>query len=334
MLSTIIAMTLPTELYYDEKGLSMGYSYAIIGDVTCDLSKEMRERFEVDGYIKGHITIPGGKEVPSLLEWDSTNARDFYTSLKSRRHDYSTAPASAEEIADCWEAFLSEGKDILALSISSAMSVTYNLMVNAQKTLQGKYPERKIIVVDSRKYSSALGLLVIKACELRKSGLSIEDNAGRLEQIKSTIHQMGTLDDLFFIASQGRVSHPKAFLGTLVGIKPMGDFDSDGMVTVLAKVKGYEKAYKVTIEYIKKTITHPEDQIVLVAQTLREKQADVLAGLIREKIGPREVILTDVYPASGVNLGPGLLGAYYTGSPITDLARETEIMKSILENIE
>ena len=311
----------------------MSYSYAIIGDVTCDLGSELRERFEVDGYTKGHITIPGGKEVPSSLEWDFTNARDFYTSLKSRRNSYSTAPASAEEIADCWDSFLSEGKDVLALSISSAMSVTYNLMVNAQKALRSKYPERKIIVVDSRKYSAALGLLVIKACELRKSGLSIEENAEQLEQVKSTIHQMGTIDDLFFIASQGRVSHPKAFMGTLVGIKPMGDFDSDGMVTVLAKVKGYEKAYKVTIEYIKKTIMHPEDQIMLVAQTLREKQADVLAGLIRENIRPKEVILTDVYPACGVNLGPGLMGAYYYGSPITDLAHETEIMESIMESI-
>jgi DegV family protein with EDD domain len=311
----------------------MSYSYAIFSDVTCDLSSELRERFEVDGYIKGHITVPGGQEIDSKLEWDFTNPQDFYASLKSHQHVYKTAPASAEEIAGTWETFLADGRDVLALSISGKLSVTYNLMVNAQKNLEAKYPKRKIMVIDSRKYSVALGLLTIKACELRKQGLSIEENAAQLNEIKKTVHQMGTMDDLFFVASKGRISHSKAFLGTLVGIKPMGDFDSDGMVTVLAKVKGFEKAHSVTVEYIKKTIVQPENQVIIVAQTLREKQAEILAGLIKEHIKPREVILSDIYPASGINVGPGLLAAYYFGTPISDLAYETELMKSIIEGI-
>jgi fatty acid-binding protein DegV len=143
---------------------------------------------------------------------------------------------------------------------------------------------------------------------------------------------MGTMDDLFFVASKGRISHPKAFLGTLVGVKPMGDFDADGMATVMAKVKGYDKAYKVIVEYVGKTIVDAEEQIVIVAHTLRETQAKTLAGLIAERIRPKEVIISDVYPASGVNIGPGLLAAYYFGDQITDLARENAIMKAILSN--
>ena len=311
----------------------MGSNYAIISDVACDLSKEVRERFGIDGYIKGHITIPGGKEIPSTLEWDFTNPKDFYTSLKSRQNTYATAPASTEEIVLFLEGFLSEGRDVLAVSLSSKMSVTYNLIVNAQKILKEKYPQRKVAVIDSRKYSVALGLLAIRACALREQGLSIEENAAALDKIRDTIHQMGTMDDLFFVASKGRVSHPKAFMGTLVGIKPMGDFDTDGMVTVLAKVKGYEKAYKVIIEYMKRTGVELEGQTVIVAQTLREKQAEALARIIEESIKPKEIIMSDVYPATGVNLGPGLCAAYYLGTPISDLVNETAIMQSILENI-
>lgn len=309
----------------------MGYSYAIIADVTSDLSQELRDRFEVDRYIQGHITIPGGKEINSKLEWDFTNAKDFYASLKSRSHTYATAPASAEEIAGYWEPFLLEGKDILAISISCSLSVTYNLMLNAQRALLEKYPERTICVIDSRKYSVASGLLVLKACELRSLGLTLEENAAQLELLKYTIHQMGTMDDLFFIASKGRMSHSKAFLGTLVGIKPMGDFNNEGMVTVLAKVKGFDKAYEVIIEYIQQTIVDPENQVILVAQTQREEQAKVLARLIEEKLKPKEVIISDIYPANGINIGPGLMAAYYFGTPISDLAFETEVMKSILE---
>ncbi|MDR0491462.1 MAG: DegV family protein [Oscillospiraceae bacterium] len=305
--------------------------YAIIGDVTCDLSLELRERFGIDGYTTGHITIPGGKEIDSKLEWDFTNPKDFYSSLKSKGDVYKTSSASMEEIAAYWETYLAEGKDVLALSISGKLSVTYNLMINAQKMLQDKYPARKIVVVDSRRYSVALGILTIKACQLRGQGLSIEENADKLNKMKNEIHQMGTMDDLFFVASKGRISHPKAFLGTLVGIKPMGDFDSEGMVTVLAKVKGYEKAHKAIIGYIEKTITDASEQIIIVAHTMRADQAGALVGKIKESIRPKEVILSDVYPASGINIGPGLLAAYYFGSEITDLAKETEIMEALLK---
>ena len=313
----------------------MGANYAILCDVTCDLSRELRERFGIDGYMSGHLTLPGGVEVDSKLEWDSISQspRDFYTSLKSHHHDYKTAPASTEEIAAFWDGYLSEGRDILAISLSSKLSVTYNLMVNAQKALQTKYPERKILVVDSKKYSVASGLLAIMACQLRGQGMSIEENAAALDRQKASIHQMGSIDDLFYVASQGRVSHAKAFMGTLVGIKPLGDFDSDGMITVLAKVKGFEKVYAVVIEYIKKTIVQPENQLIIVAQTLREKQAVILADLIKERVKPKELILSDIYPASGVNTGPGVLGAYYFGTPISDLAYEKDVMKSILEKL-
>ncbi|MCL2748203.1 MAG: DegV family protein [Oscillospiraceae bacterium] len=311
----------------------MNADYAILTDVTCDLSDETREKFGIDGYIHGHITIPGGKEIDSRLAWDFTNAKDFYSSLKSHHHEYKTAPASTEEIAALWEKFLQDGRDILAISISSKLSVTYNLMVNAQKALLARFPNRKIAVVDSLKYSVASGLLAIKACALRKQGLSIEENEKCLNQSKASIHQMGTVDDLFFIASKGRISHAKAFLGTLVGVKPMGDFNSEGMVTVLAKTMGFEKAYKVILAYMKKTILQPEGQTIIVAQTLREKQAGILAGLIADEIKPHEVILSDIYPATGINVGPGLLSAYYFGTPITDLKFETEVMKSIMETI-
>ena len=308
-------------------------NYAVICDVNCDLGDELRERFGVDGYIKGHLILPGDIDAPSKLSWDEIEPEAFFTALKSRKHEYKTSPASTEEMVAFLEPYLSDGKDLLVLNISSKMSAAYNLMINAQKILQEKFPERKVIVIDSRKYSVALGLLVMKACELRAQGLSIEENAARLEEIKATIHQMGTVDDLFYIASKGRITNSKAFFGTLVGIKPMGDFDSDGMVTVLAKAKGFDKAYKMIIEYIKKTIINPEEQIIIVAQTMREKQAKILVELIKEHIKPKEVILSDIYPANGVNIGPGLMGTYYFGTPISDLAYEKEVMNSIVESM-
>jgi DegV family protein with EDD domain len=307
----------------------MKYSYAIFADITCDLTPEIRERFEVDGYLKGYMSTPEKDEVEGRLDLTDDEIDDFYASLKSNKNGYKTAPLSVDEIVSYFETFLKEGKDILALSLSGRLSVTYNLMVRAKEIALAKFPSRKIIVVDSMKFSAALGLLTVKACMLRADGLSIEQNAEKLEKIKKSVHQMGFVDDLFWVASKGRISHSKAVFGTLAGVKAMGDFDAEGTVTVLAKVSGYKKALKTTVEYIKKTIKSASDQIIFVAHSARREQAEILASQIEEKIRPKEVIICNVQQMSGINVGPGLLAAYYFGTEITDLKREKEIIREI-----
>jgi len=311
----------------------MKNSYAIFADITCDLPPALRDRFEVDGYMKSYMSTPEADEIEGSLDLSDTELDEFYSSLKANKNKYKTAAPSVDEIVLYFETFMRQEKDILALSLSSNLSATYNLMVLAKEAMCEKYPERKIIIVDSMKYSVALGLLTIKACQLRAEGNSIEQNAEMLEQIKKTIHQMGSIDDLFWVASKGRISHAKAFFGTVAGIKPMGDFDSNGMVTVLTKVSGYEKVYKTTVEYVKKTIKSANEQIIFVAHSARREQAEILAKKIEEKIKPKEVIINNIYPMSGINAGPGLLGAYYFGTEITDLKYEKEIISDIVSKL-
>jgi len=308
----------------------MKNNYAIFADISCDLSPEIRERFEVDGHLKGYMSTPDEEEVEVRLDLSDTELDAFYSSLKANKNKYKTAAPSVDEVVSYFESFLTQGRDVLAVSISSALSATYNLMVSAKKIVCQKYPERKVFIVDSMKYSVALGLLTIKACQFRSEGLSIEQNAEMLEKIKRTVHQMGPIDDLFWVASKGRISHAQAFFGSVAGIKPMGDFDSNGLMTALTKVSGYEKAYKVTVEYIEKTIRNANEQIIFVAHTARRKQAEILASKIKEKIKPKEVIISNIYPSSGINAGPGILGTYYFGTEITDLEYEKKIINEIV----
>ena len=308
-------------------------NYAIFADMGCDLPPALRERFGVDGYLKSYMSTPDASETEGRLDLSDAELDAFYASLKANKSKYKTAAPGAEEIAAYFESFLQQGKDVLAISISSKLSATYNLMICAQKIVCEKYPGRKVFVIDSRRYSSALGLLTIKGCELREQGYSIEQNAEMLEKIKKTIHQMGPIDDLFWVASKGRISHAKALFGSVAGIKPMGDFDADGMATVLTKVSGYEKAYKATVEYVKKTIKSANKQIVFVAHSARRNQAETLAAKIREEVKPKEVIVCNMYPVSGINAGPGLLAAYYFGTEISDLKREKEIICEIVSKL-
>jgi len=311
----------------------MADNYAIVADTACDLSVELQERFGIDGVLGGYVSTPEAGDTVARVDLSDAELDAFYKSLKANSSGYKTASFGVETVISFFETFLREGRDVLALCISSKLSAPYNVMTHAAKQLLEKYPDRKIAVVDSRKYSLGFGLLVIKAAELRAAGLSLTENAEKLETIKKTVHQMGSVDDLFWVASKGRVSHAKAFFGTIAGIKAMGDFDTDGMVTPLAKLSGYKRTHQATVEYIKKTIKAASEQIILVAHSARKEQAEILAKLIKEKIKPRDVIICNVYPMNGVNIGPGLCAAYYLGTEITDLSREKEIINEVISKL-
>lgn len=312
----------------------MERSYAVITDSTSDLSPELRTRFEIDDYLRGVISTPEQEECQADLEArDDAYFDDFYKKLKANPKGYKTAALGLGTTKERLKSWLDKGLDILLVVISSSLSGVYKIAVEAAKELQTEYPERKILILDSRRYSLGVGVLAIRAAEHRKEGLSIEENFKRLEEERDCLHQMGPIDDLYYVASKGRISNAKAFFGTIFGIKPMGDFSSEGMVLPFGKVNGIEKSYKVIVEYMKKTIKDPQDQIIFISQTLRRKEAEKTAELIRQEIKPREVIVANIYPNTGINCGPGLFAAFYFGTKMTDLSYEKSVFNDIVKKL-
>ena len=202
------------------------------------------------------------------------------------------------------------------------------------KELREKYPDRKILCVDSLRYSTSLALLIIKGCEKKNEGATIEETYEYMNELKWSIHQMGFMDDLYFLAKTGRVSNFKAFFGALVGVAPLADFNKKGVSEVLAKAKGRKQANKATVEFMKKFIVNPEEQIIFIAHSLRKEFADMLAEDIKETFHPKEIIMNDVGMACGASIGPGLCSAYFIGKPISENCEEEKAaLNEILANL-
>ena len=154
-----------------------------------------------------------------------------------------------------------------------------------------------------------------------------------MEANKHRIHQIGPMDDMFFLVKTGRVSNFKAFFGTLVGINPMADFNRNGLSQVLGKFKGKQNAFDAVIEYMRGTIEDPQDQIIFVAHSDREQAAKVLAQRIAEEFSPKEIIINHVGMSCGASIGPGLCAAFYQGAEISEgMEKEQALMNRIVEN--
>ncbi len=308
--------------------------FVIIPDSSSDMTKPIRERFGIPGIVRGTVYHPDGRQILADVDWEEMTPEEYFGPMKGGKVLYKTATPPAGEIISVFESFLKEGKDILSISLSSAISGTIYAVQAAAKELLEKYPERKIICVDSIRYGGAEGLLVSLAAQKKESGATIEETAEYVNQIKHSIHQIGPLDDLFFCVKTGRISNMKAFFGTLVGVNSLADFSYEGLTGVIGKAKGRRAALDVTVSYVKKMIRNPREQILFVSHSDRLENALYLAEQLKAELNPKDIIINSIGMSCGASIGPGLCSVYFLGDPISkDNVTEKNILDEILNQV-
>lgn len=305
-------------------------NYVIIPDSNADISLELKNKYNIIECGLSDIVLQDGRSLETNGSWGEINEKEFYASLK-KNSNVSTAAKGPEYYEKLYEKYLVQGLDVLSIIITSALSSTYSFASLAAKKLMEKYPERKVLVLDSLKYSASELVLVIEAIKCQNENMTIEQNYAYLEKARYCVHQAGPMDDLKFLASKGRISNSKAFMGTIIGVNPIGEVSRQGKTTVLCKVKGGKKALKVSLEYLKRTIVNPKESTIVIAHSDREKKALLYKQMIEEEVCPKEIIMTVIGPACAPNIGPGLCAAYYIGKEISeDLSVEKAIFDSII----
>ena len=311
----------------------MSKKFVIIVDSTCDIDEELQKVYDIE-ILPGHFTTPDGKEHYSYPNWDEFKREEFYAQLRKDPDGFKTAPPNVEEARLAYLKHVEQGEDVIALCLSSGLSGTYAFMEEARKLVCEEHPEAQVHVVDTLRFGPAAGLLAIHGAMRRAEGKSFKETVDWLEENKNRFHQTGWMDDLKYLAKKGRINHAKAFFGSLIGIKPIGEFDYNGMTTVIGKDKGEAKTYPVLLEYIAAHIIEPENQMIFVATSDEHKQANEFAKMIEERFHPKAVYVKDVHSGCGINIGTGLMAAYYYGKPISEgLVEETAKFKEIQESL-
>ena len=309
----------------------MSKKFVIIVDSTCDIDEELQKEYEIE-ILPGHYVDPQGNEHFSYPNWDEINREEFWDALKKNPEAFKTAPPSPEESRLMFRKFAEKGEDVIALCLSSGLSGTYAFMEEGAKAVREEFPDVKVHVVDTLRFGPAAGLLAIHGAIKRNEGKSFDETVKWLEDNKNHFHQTGWMDDLKYLAKKGRITNAKAFFGQLIGIKPIGEFDYNGMTTVIGKGKGEAKTYPLLLEYMAEHIIEPENQIIFVATSNEHKQAEVFRQMIEDRFHPKAVLVKDVHTGCGINIGPGLMAAYYYGKPISKgVVEETASFKAIQE---
>lgn len=303
--------------------------FVILPDSTADISEEARNDVGLNAYVPGHASFNDGRDISTTLDWSVVSREEYYKALGNKKVKVTTSPPSPAEYYETFEKYVKDGYGVIVICLSSAISGSHRFATSAAEDIKKNYPDAKIYCFDSFRMTAGEGLLAYYAAELQGQGKSFDEVVEWLEANKRKVHQMGPIDDLMFIARRGRISKGKAIFGNLAGVKPMGDCNTEGYTTVITKAKGINKALDITVKYVEKTAVDIENQTIFVAHSDRELYANSLKEKL-SALNPKKIYITDIFPACGANIGPGMVGVYYLGDEVSeDLTKEKEIMSQI-----
>ena len=284
--------------------------YRIMTDSSCDLPAALAAELELT-VLPLTVTIDE-KSYTNYLDEREITFKDCYAALRDGR-EAKTAAANVDSFEQAMEPILQAGEDILYLGFSSALSSTYNAGALAAEQLAEKYPDRKILTVDTLSASMGQGLLVYLTVQQKRAGATIEEARDFAEKNKFHLCHWFTVDDLHHLRRGGRVSATSAVLGTVLNIKPVLHMDNEGRLIFMGKVRGRRASIKRMLEKMRETAIEPEKQIVFMSHGDCIEDAEYLAGRIREEWNV-EVVINYVGPVIGSHSGPGTLALFFLGT--------------------
>ncbi|MBO5574414.1 MAG: DegV family protein [Clostridium sp.] len=211
-------------------------SIRIIIDSTTDVSPEAQQQMEVVP-----LTVSFGEE--EYLDGVDLTREDFYRKLEAGQILPKTSQPSPEAFARVYDRIRQEGNEGILITVSSALSGTYQSACIAAE----EYPE--IRVIDGKNVAIGTGILAEYALRRTEEGAELDALAEELEKKREEICLVAMLDTLEYLKRGGRISKTAALAGGILNIKPVITL-KDGVIVILGKARGAKKANNLLVEQI------------------------------------------------------------------------------------
>lgn len=284
-------------------------SYKIVADTAANLTQKFIKENDITVIPLSYHTAAG--DVVGSFD-ENCDYRDFYDKLRSGM-TATTSQINPELYISYFEPIIEKGDDILYIAISSGISGCISSDKIAAEELKSKYPDRKIIIVDSRGASLGIFLPIFKAVRNKNAGIDIYENAKLINELVPRIMQVFTVGDLMHLRRGGRVSGATAIIGKALGIKPLLKGDSNGKIVVCGKIRGRRKVIEELKNKYATLSKNINDLPVCISHCDCRADAEMLENMIKQ-VNPKAQIITLVHePVTAIHLGPDSLALYFEG---------------------
>lgn len=243
------------------------------------------------------------------LDLSAFDGDAYYEML--RHTPASTSMISMDQYRQLWEPLLEEGHDILHVGMSSGISGAYQSAVMAARELREEYPQRRLVVFDTRAASLGEGIQVLHTATCREAGYTLDETVRELAELRPRIRQIFTVDDLMHLRRGGRVSGVAAAVGTALRIKPLLKGDEAGRIVVFGKVQGRKRSVRALADNFAANAELLGRWPIGIAHAGCRDEALALAAMLKEYDPKARIILVDYEPVTGSHVGPGALAMFY-----------------------
>lgn len=282
--------------------------YVLITDASCDLSQELVDEIGVEVIpMEFHME---GKSYLHYTDCRMMSLDEFYTKLKNGVES-TTTQINVNTFTNCFESYLKAGKDILYAGICTGLSGTYNTCMIAVKDLQEKYPDRKIIVIDTMCDSVGLGFLIYLAGKKYKDGASIDELAEFIEDTKLKVCHWFIVEDLDQLKRGGRISSVTATFGKALQIKPLIGVDDGGHLINAGKVRGKSNVIPTLVRLTGRDAEDLKNSLVMIGHAYNKEGALELQKQLKGKC--KDIKICDIGPIIGTHVGTGMLATLFLG---------------------
>ena len=281
--------------------------YVIVTDSGCDIKEELLRDWGVSMVpltfqFAGEDTVYTDADVP---------AKEFYDRMREGGVAKTSAinPYTFEEY---FAQFLEEGKDVLYLAFSSGLSTTYNSSKMAAEELKERFPDQQVVTIDTLAASAGQGLIVYLVAQKQKEGATLEEVVAYAQSVAPKMCHWVTVDDLEYLKRGGRISPTVAFVGTVLGIKPIIHVDDEGHLVSVGKAKGRKAALNTLRKQLEETVIDKDAPVFISAADAIE-DAELLKDMLETMSGVKVELITGIGPVIGSHAGPGTIALFFLG---------------------
>lgn len=276
----------------------------IVSDSTCDLSKELVEKYDIH-IVPLHILL--GED--EYLDGVNIKPEDIYTWSDANNATPKTSAVSIEEAMGAIKPYTDAGDEVIVFTIASGMSTTNNVFHLAVAELE---TEEKVRIIDSANLSTGVGLQVIEAANMAKEGKSADEIVDAIARITPRVKASFVVDTLTYLHRGGRCSGLAALAGGMLKLHPK--------IVVKDGVMGPDKKYRgkmnsVILSYAKEMeeeLLHAKKDRIFITHSGCDGEAvnsvrSYLEGLNRFD----EILETRAGGVVSSHCGPGTLGVLF-----------------------
>ncbi|MDO5717979.1 MAG: DegV family protein [Tissierellia bacterium] len=267
----------------------------IVADSSCEFTEEMKKDDKI-------IEIPFKIDIDNERFIDDGSI-DIDHLLKKMK-DFKGIPKTAAPSPGDFLAAFEKGKEVFAITISSALSATYSNAVLAKKMAEEK-GSRLIHVFDSKSASSGETLVALKIREYIENGLEFDEIVEKVESFISKMKTVFVLDSIDNLLKNGRMSKITGFIANVLSIKPVLIGDENGEINLLAKARGIKNARAKLVEIIGEDKDILKEKTMVITYCNSKEAAEDLKREIEQKYGPKEIYLIETGGLSSVYADDG-----------------------------